>query len=298
MGVGAADRGLQTACRADVRHRLRGIGGGRRALRFGGLRRVGAVPAGGSHHPRQQARQFLGDGRDGSLRPLFGDSFRPARRGGDRCSSGARNGQHGPSSGDRDLEPRLHAVQPQGQRHARTAAGEERRYGYGLRASVHDYAGQEVELRYRCVPAYDRPSGRAVGQELRGGRQVRRGHARGGRPSARHRLLDRRRPAAVECQGGVCHPPHPAPRRALRLHLFRFHRALHLQAGGGTGGADGRPVPRTAGAADAHRACDRGGGEFVPADAGHGYHTARRRDRRGQETGRIQDFGARRLRAL
>ena len=141
MGVGAADRGLQTACRADVRHRLRGIGGGRRALRFGGLRRVGAVPAGGSHHPRQQARQFLGDGRDGSLRPLFGDSFRPARRGGDRCLSGARNGQHGPSSGDRNMEPRLHAVQPQGQRHARTAAGEERRYGYGLRASVHDYAG-------------------------------------------------------------------------------------------------------------------------------------------------------------
>ena len=55
--------------------------------------------------------------------------------------AGARNGQHGPSSGDRNMEPRLHAVQPQGQRHARTAAGEERRYGYGLRASVHDYAG-------------------------------------------------------------------------------------------------------------------------------------------------------------
>ena len=42
VGVGAAARRLQAARRADVRHRLRGFGGGRRAVRRGGLRLSGS----------------------------------------------------------------------------------------------------------------------------------------------------------------------------------------------------------------------------------------------------------------
>ncbi len=70
VGVGTAPRRLQTARRPDVRHRFRGFGGGRGAVRPGGLRHLAPVPARGSYHPRQQARQLLGDGRDGSLRSL------------------------------------------------------------------------------------------------------------------------------------------------------------------------------------------------------------------------------------
>ena len=56
VGLGVAARRLRTACRADIRHRLRGFGGGRRAFRPGGLRLLEAFPARGPHHPRQQAR--------------------------------------------------------------------------------------------------------------------------------------------------------------------------------------------------------------------------------------------------
>ncbi len=109
----------------------------------------------------------------------------------------------GHPAGDRDLEPRLHAVQPQGQRLARTASGAQRRHGHGLRAPLHDPPGQEVELRYRRLPAdtigrIAALSGKNYGED----EKCRRGHARDGRPPARHRLLDRRRPAAVERQGG------------------------------------------------------------------------------------------------
>ncbi len=118
------------------------------------------LPARGPYHPRQQARQFLGDGRDGTLRTLLGNPLRPARRGGDRRQAGPRDGQREPSAGDRDLEPRLHAVQPQGKRLAGGTSGAQRRHGHGLRAPLHDPPGQEVELRHRRFPAYDRPHSR------------------------------------------------------------------------------------------------------------------------------------------
>ena len=298
MGVGAAPRRLQTSRRPHVRHGFRRLRGGRRALRPGGLRLLEAVSARRPYHPRQQARQFLGDGRDRPLRPLLGDPFRPARRGGDRLRTGTRDGQCGPSAGDRDLEPRVHAVQPQGQRLAGGASGAQRRYRHGLRAPLHDPPGQEIELRHRRVPAYDPAYFAAFGQDLRRRREVRRGDARHRRPPACHRLLDRRRAAAVERQGRLRHPPHPAPRRALRLYLSRLYGAYDLPAGSRTGGADGRPVPRAEGPAGADRKGYRGGGGLVPAHARHGYQPAGRRDRQNQERGPRADLGQGCLRTL
>ena len=299
VGLGTAPRRLRTARRADVRHGVRRFGGGRRAVRPGGLRLLAPVPACGSHHPRQQARQLLGDGRDGTLRTLLGNPLRPARRGGDRRQTGPRDGQREPSAGDRDLEPRLHAVQPHGKRFAGGGTSRaQRRYGHGLRAPVHDPARQEVELRHRRFPAHDRPYRGDVGQEIRRGCQGRRGHARDRRPPAGHRLFDRRRPAAVERQGGLRHPPHPAPRRALRLYLPRLHRADALPPGSRTGGADGRPVPRAEGAAGTYREGYRGGGGVVPADAGHGHQPAGRRRRAHAERGPRTDLRQGGFRAL
>ncbi len=298
MGLGAAARRLRAARRPDVRHGVRGLGRGRRAFRQRGLRLLEALPARGPHHPRQQARQLLGDGRDGSLRPLLRDPLRPARRGGDRRMPGPRDGQYGPSPGDRDMEPGVHAVQPQGQRFARTAAGAQRRYGHGLRASVHDSPGQEIELRHRRVPARDRTHRGDGRQALRRRREGRRGHARDRRPPARHFILDRRRPAALERQGGLCYPPHPAPRRALRLHLPGLQRAVPLPSGGGPRGADGGAVPRAESAAGADREGDRGGGVGIPAHAGHGHQPARRRDRTSARGGRQPHRRSRRVPAL
>ena len=88
----------------------------------------------------------------------------------------------------------------------------------------------------------------AVGQGLRRRRQVRRGDARHRRPPARHRLFDRRRPAAVERQGRLRHPPHPAPRRALRLCLPRLLRSRRSASSlPDWSGAGGGAVPRTEG---------------------------------------------------
>ena len=50
------------------------------------------------------------------------------------AKSGPRDGQREPSAGDRDLEPRLHAVQPQGKRLAGGTSRAQRRHGHGLRA--------------------------------------------------------------------------------------------------------------------------------------------------------------------
>ena len=71
-----------------------------------------------------------------------------------------------------------------------------------------------------------------AGEALRGRPPQRRGHACRGRPPAGNRLFDCRRAAAVECEGGVCHPPYPAPCGTLRIYLSRIQRAVHLSAGG------------------------------------------------------------------
>jgi hypothetical protein len=44
-------------------------------------------------------------------------------------------------------------------------------------------------------------------------------------------LRHRGRPAAQQHRCGLCDPPHPAPRRALRLQLPRLQRALHARLG-------------------------------------------------------------------
>ena len=226
MGVGAAPRRLQTSRRPHVRHGFRRLRGGRRAL---STRRP--TTTGSSFCPKtisSAATSTTISGRWARPAPAAPArrSFRPARRGGDRLQTGPRDGQSGQPAGDRDLEPRVHAVQPQGQRLAGGASGAQRRYRHGLRAPLHDPPGQEIELRHRRVPAYDPAYFAAFGQDLRRRREVRRGDARHRRPPACHRLLDRRRAAAVERQGRLRHPPHPAPRRALRLYLPPASRNL------------------------------------------------------------------------
>ena len=63
---------------------VRRLRGGRRAVRPGGLRLLAPVPARGPYHPRQQARQFLGDGRDGP-------PAAPARRSTSTCATRRRS---------------------------------------------------------------------------------------------------------------------------------------------------------------------------------------------------------------
>ena len=98
-------------------------------------------------------------------------------------------GQPRPPAGDRDLEPGLHAVQPQGERFAGGAAPPPCGYGQGLRASVHDHAGRAEQLRHRRLPAAHPAHCRDVGQALRRGCHVRCGHACGSRPPARPSLF-------------------------------------------------------------------------------------------------------------
>ena len=180
------------------------------------------------------------------------------------------------------MESGVHAVQPQGRRTARTAAGPPCRYGHGLRAAVHGIARQTEQLRHGCFPADDRPSwARCAARRYGDDPKSRCRHAGGRRPSARDRVLDRRRSASVECQGWVRDPSHLASRRPVRLYLPRFRRAVYLPAGRRAGRSDGRAVPRTGRPAGTDRKSDRGGGRRVPEDAFDGHQPARGRHQQG-----------------
>ena len=175
---------------------------------------------------------------------LLGDTHRPPSRRRARADARPRAGEQGPSAGDRDLEPCVHAVQPQGRRQPRTAARQGNRHRHGLRAPVHGPARQDVELRHRRLHAAHRQNSLALGQRIRQRQARRRGHARHRRPCAHHSLLDSRQPAAEQRQGRLCNPPHPSPRRALRLHLPRPKAGIHVPPGRHAHREHGRGIPR------------------------------------------------------
>lgn len=178
------------------------------------------------------------------------------------------------------------AVQPQGQRRTGTAAGPPRGYRHGLRTALHGVAGQTEQLRYRRIPTDDPASGRTVRKSLRSGSQGRYRDAGGCRPPAGDCFLDCRRAAAVEREGRVRDPAYPAPRRAVRIYLPRFQRAVYLPVGRRTRPADGRTVPRTGGAAGSDYQSDRRGGSRIPEDIGYRDQSARQCVQKG--TGRRQ----------
>ena len=83
-----------------------------------------------AHPPRQQEGQLLGDGRHRPVRPVHRDPHRPHAR----TRPAAKLVNAGTRRGHRDLEPRVHPVQPQRGPEPDAAAGEARRYRHGLRA--------------------------------------------------------------------------------------------------------------------------------------------------------------------
>ena len=148
MGMGTSDRSVRDrqgkALRHSVRRRCRGpYRNGRR-----GIRGMEEIPAGRQDTDGQQARQFLGDGRHRTMRTMQRNPCGPQNGRGEGCPAGARTCQQGTSPRDRDLEPRVHAVQPQGRRTPRTAPEQECGHRNGFRKTVHDAPGQDQQLRH------------------------------------------------------------------------------------------------------------------------------------------------------
>ena len=173
------------------------------------------------------------------------------------------------------MEPRFHAVQPQGQRLVRAAACPACGYRDGFRTPLYGDPGQKIELRHRRVPAAFAENRGDGLRRLRNRSEKGYRHARHRRPPAGHRLLHSRRPAARQRESGLRHPPYPAPRRSVRLYLPRLHRTVHLPPGADARGTDGRPVPRDQSPAATHRKSDRRRRKLVPANARYGDQPAR-----------------------
>ena len=132
----------------------------------------------------------------------------------------------------------------------------------------------------------------ALSGKLRGGRQVHVAMRVVADHLPRHRLLDRRRPAAVECREGrgMSSAASATPcATATPIWVSPSHSSASWWRGWWRRWATSSPELR-AQQTLIERVIEEEE-EFVPADAGHGYHTARRRDRRGQETGRIKISG-------
>ncbi len=158
LRLGAADRGLQAAEGQALGH---GLCRGRRGLRH---LAQGDRPARRAHraHRRQQGRplhvrQLLDDGRHRPLRPVQRDLLRPRPRGG-RRPAGQRGAGRRPLH--RDLEQRLHAVQPHRRRRDAPAAQAQRRHRHGPGAAGGGAAACAQQLRDRPVRA---PAGRGQG---------------------------------------------------------------------------------------------------------------------------------------
>ena len=69
-------------------------------------KKIAGLP-GEPHHPHRDQRQFLGDGRYRTVRPVLGDLLRSRRQ---HSRRPARQPGRGRRSFHRDMEPRLHAV--------------------------------------------------------------------------------------------------------------------------------------------------------------------------------------------
>ena len=238
-------------------------------------------PAGRAHHPHRHRRQFLAHGRHRPLRPVLRNLLRP-RPGHPRRP--ARQPGRGRRPLHRDLEPRVHAVRGRPARHPRAAAAPVDRHRHGAGALRRDPAGQARQLRHRHVARAD--PGQRRGHRPGPGRPVQHQPPRHRRPSAQHRLPDRRRRAAVERGPRLRAAPDHAPRHAPRPHDGRA-RAGDVPPGAGADPPDGRRLSRTGARRDADRRDAAAGGNPLqgdagarPAPAGRGNRPARRRGSR------------------
>ena len=159
--------------RGSLCHGVRGRARRGHPARRRGRTLLGEARPSRPHHQRQQARQLLGDGRHGPMRAMLGNPPRLTQRGREGQGAGTRARDQGQPAGDRDMEPRVHAVQPQGRRHARETRNERDRHGHGLRAAREGHTGQTLQLRHRRVPAIDTRDRETQRNEIRGRRPVR-----------------------------------------------------------------------------------------------------------------------------
>ncbi len=166
------------------------------------------------HRPVRREGQLLGDGAHGTLRPVLRDHLRPGGGNGVRAPLVRRGLRLRPVP--RDLEPRVHAVQPGGGRQQGSPPEAEHRHGDGSGAAGGRGPGGQEQLRYRPVPQ-DHRGDRAP--ERRGVREIPRPgcrHPGDRRPRPRDGVPDRRRRPPRQRGEGVRpaqdHAPRPAPR--------------------------------------------------------------------------------------
>ena len=196
------------------------------------------------HPARLEEGQLLGNGRNRALRTVLGNPHRPPRRRRPGRHIRRLPGQRRPPASSRNLEPRLHAIQPHGRRLARAPTEQAHRHGDGLRAPGDGHARQTIQLRHRRVPAVARPRSRTQRQDLRPNRrQTRRGLPRHLRPHPCGGLQHRGRPAPFQHRRGLCHSPHPPPRHPVRLLILGFERTLHARPRSDPRRSNGRCIP-------------------------------------------------------
>ena len=155
----------------------------------------------------------------------------------------------------RDLEQRVHAVQPRRGRHDASAAQALGRHRHGAGAHFGGDAARAFQLRDRPVPGADRRR-RARNANDRSGQQLAQGHRR---PHPRLFLPDRRRRHPRQRRPRLRAAPHHPPCDSPRLQARRAYRLLQPHRAR-PGGGDGRGLPRTGRGAnprDGHSAAGR-----------------------------------------
>jgi len=169
----------------------------------------------------------------------------------------------------RDLEPRVHAVQPGRVGHADRASEAEHRHRDGARAACRRGAGGDQQLRHGPVPADPRRDLPAVRRTRRNVSGPRRGDAGRRRPRAGHRLPHRRRDRPLQRGTRVRAPPDHAPGAAPREET-RVRRSLPPPGRGdrGRGVPGGVPGPRPERVVRRHGGVP--GGAAIPRDARRG----------------------------